>query len=107
MQLLQDVLTHCQYIVDDTKDISLDRFITSRQIQQVVERNLEIIGIAAMRIRAEAPDVFDQMYELRNSISLRNRLAHGYDDDISYEIIWETARVSIPNLIDEVHEQLN
>lgn len=81
--------------------------MVSRQIRQLVERNLEIIGIAATRIRSEAPYVFDEMYELRNSVGLRNRLAHGYDDDIRDEIIWQTVQVSIPNLMAEVNEQMD
>jgi uncharacterized protein with HEPN domain len=81
--------------------------MANRQVRHVVERNLEIIGIAAMRIRSEAPDVFDGMYELLNSVGLRNRLAHGYDDDIGDDIIWETVQVSIPNLMEEVRDQMN
>jgi uncharacterized protein with HEPN domain len=81
--------------------------MANRQVRHVVERNLEIIGIAATRIRSEAPDVFDGIYQLRNSVGLRNRLAHGYDDDISDEIIWETVQVSIPNLMEEVRDQMN
>lgn len=38
---------------------------------------------------------------LQSAISLRNRLAHGYDQDIDNHVIWRTVTVSIPRLIEE------
>lgn len=102
-QALQDIQTHCQFIVEDVTGLNQQEFSDNRLIRQAVERNLEIIGIASAIIRDENPDLFDEMEDLRHAIGLRNRLAHGYDERIDQIIIWETVQNSVPNLLRDIN----
>lgn len=67
-----------------------------------VERSIMIIGEAAARIRYSFPDVFDQIESLRPATGVRNRLAHGYDEQISDESIWTIVEVGLPALLVEL-----
>lgn len=50
--------------------------------------------------------IYNQMEALQLAIALRNRLAHGYDEDINDDLIWITVSNSIPDLLSEVQSRL-
>jgi uncharacterized protein with HEPN domain len=91
--LLEDILAHCLYIIEDTNDATYEEFETNRHMRQIAERNLIVIGIGASRIQNHFPETYNDTTMLKDAISLRNRLAHGYDRDIGYRIIWYTTKV--------------
>lgn len=105
--MLRDIKIHCQYILDDVAGISYHDFVESRVTRQAVERNLEIVGVAASTIRSDNPDLYEDIPELRRAVGLRNRLAHGYGGLIDDAIIWETVQESVPSLLREVNARLN
>ena len=67
---------------------------------------MTIVGIAAVRLRDLDEDLFSKVDELHAAIGLRNRLAHGYDDDLNDELIWQTATFSIPRLRQQIEALL-
>jgi len=73
----------------------------NRQLQQAVERNLEIIGEATRRILEIAPNI--NISNARRIVSARNRITHGYDDIDNAEI-WSIIINSLPILKEEVDE---
>ena len=104
--LLRDLRRHCLYLIEDTIDLELEGFLAQRVVRQAVERNLTVLGIIANRLREADETVYDCITELRPAIGLRNRLAHGYDDNINDEVIWETVTTSIPKLLAQIEEVL-
>jgi len=73
----------------------------NRQLQQAVERNLEIIGEATKRILEIAPDI--NISNARKIVGARNRIIHGYDDIDNTEI-WSIVINSLPILKKEIDE---
>jgi uncharacterized protein with HEPN domain len=73
----------------------------NRQLQQAVERNLEIIGEATKRILEIEPSV--NISNVRKIVGARNRITHGYDDIDNTEI-WSIAINSLPVLKKEIDE---
>jgi len=71
-------------------------------MRQAVERNLEIIGEALSRLRASDPDTAAGITHVHRIIGLRNRLAHGYDDEIEDALVWRAVQESLPALRAEV-----
>jgi uncharacterized protein with HEPN domain len=71
----------------------------NRQLQQAVERNLEIIGEAAKRILDLNPEI--NISNARKIVSARNRIIHGYDDIDNTEI-WSIIINSLPILKEEI-----
>lgn len=81
LKLIEDVVRSCQYIVEDTQGETPDTYLNDRRLRQVVERNLEIIGEALVRLRTVDPETAALITDLHRIIGLRNRLAHGYDEE--------------------------
>jgi len=75
---------------------------TTRIVRQAVERNLEIIGEGLIRLRRVDPATAHRIFHLNRIIGLRNRLAHGYDQEIDDELIWLTSQTSVPELRREI-----
>jgi len=71
----------------------------NRQLQQAVERNLEIVGEATKRILEIEPDV--NISNARRIVNARNRIIHGYDDIDTAEI-WSIVINNLPVLKQEV-----
>ena len=73
----------------------------NRQLQQAVERNLEIIGEATKRILEINPTI--NISNARKIVGARNRIIHGYDDIDNTEI-WSIVVNSLPILKKEIEE---
>ena len=76
-----------------------ENFESNRQLQQAVERNLEIIGEATKRILDIDPGI--NISDVRKIIGARNRIIHGYDD-IDITEIWSIIINSLPILKKEI-----
>lgn len=105
-KLLDDVVRSCQYIVEDTEGETLDTYLDNRRLRQVVERNLEIIGEALVRLRTADPDTAALITDHYQIIGLRNRLAHGYDEEIDDALVWRAVQESLPVLWGEAETLL-
>jgi len=103
---LDDVARSCRYIAEDTTGATLDADLHQRQMRQAVERNLEIIGEALSRLRKVDPDTAAKISDMHRIIGLRNRLAHGYDDEIEDALVWRAIQESIPVLQADVERLL-
>lgn len=99
---LDDIRRACDYIQEDVAGFSLDTYLRDRRARQLVERNLSIIGEAIARIERSDAETAEHISHRRQIKGLRNRLAHGYDDEVDHEIIWEAVHASIPALRAEV-----
>jgi uncharacterized protein with HEPN domain len=79
--------------------LSKDDFLSDRKTQQAVILNLIVLGEAATKIAAEAPEFLLAHPELpwQQMRGMRNRMAHGYFD-INLDIVWETVQASLPGL---------
>ena len=72
----------------------------NRQLQQAVERNLEIIGEATKRILEIEPNI--NISDARRIVNARNRIIHGYDDIDNAEV-WSIIINNLPVLKEEIN----
>jgi uncharacterized protein with HEPN domain len=105
--LLEDIVRACGNIAEDTVGMSLETFLARRTERQAVERNLEIIGEALIRLRSVDEETTGRIDHVGSIIGLRNRLAHGYDLEIDDEQIWETSQVWVPVLREQARSILS
>ncbi|MBK6850270.1 MAG: DUF86 domain-containing protein [Burkholderiales bacterium] len=84
---------------------SLEEYSQSPLIRAGVERQLEILGEACMRLAKLESTLFDRIPACRSAIGLRNRIIHGYDalDD---NLIRETVLAALPPLRMALHAWL-
>ena len=80
-----------------------ENYENNRQLQQAIERNIEIIGEATRRIIEIDPDI--NITDTRKIIGTRNRIIHGYDVIDNTEI-WSIIIKSLPILKNEINKML-
>lgn len=76
------------------------RFDREEATQNSIIYYLQIIGEASNAIPLDYRNLHTQI-PWRSMISMRNKLIHNYDG-IDLDIVWETATLSIPNLLGEI-----
>ncbi|MBN9215574.1 MAG: DUF86 domain-containing protein [Microbacterium sp.] len=83
-----------------------ERFFAELLLRSAVERQLEILGEALVRLRRDDPHLADRISDLRKIIGMRNILAHEYGD-IDYETVWVVVAKYIEPLIAELDRLLS
>ena len=81
------------------KDLDDDRKLLLATIKLI-----EIIGEAASKVSESCRTEKDNI-PWRDIIGMRNRTTHGYFD-VNLDIVWETVRTDLPNLIKALKEIL-
>jgi uncharacterized protein with HEPN domain len=89
------------FIMQETANCDLSTYLADRKLRQAVERNFEIMGEAARRLREDDPEKAALIPDLPEIISFRNVLAHGYDV-IRDDRVWTINTDLVPPL----HERL-
>lgn len=79
-----------------TANVSFEKFSTDQMLHDATIRQLEVLGEAANKLssdfKSNNPDL-----PLRQVISMRNFLIHGYDE-VDLQIVWDTIQQNIPEL---------
>ena len=94
---LEDADKAAEEIADFIAGTDLDGYLGNRMMQKAVERNLEIVGEAMVRLRDDSPETARRIPELKKVIGLRNVLIHKYDK-VEPERIWHS-------ILPALHEQ--
>lgn len=99
-QSLQAILTSIDNIENFIGTPKIyENYESNLQLQQAVERNLEIIGEATKRLVDINPEI--QISHTRAIINTRNKIIHGYDE-IENVQIWGIILKYLPVLRTEV-----
>jgi uncharacterized protein with HEPN domain len=95
--LVDDILDSCYKIMEYTKDLSFESFVSDSKTVDAVIRNFEIIGEAANRLPDEYKDTYPEIdwFRIRG---FRNRIIHDYFG-VDYSIVWQIKEVYLPLLI--------
>ncbi len=72
-------------------------FESDRMLRLAVEREIEIIGVAASKLSQQFRETYPEI-ALRRIIAQRNVIAHEYGD-IQLDRIWRVATERVPDLI--------
>ncbi len=65
-------------------------------------RAIEIVGEAASRVSKEEQQNYPQI-PWKNITGMRNKIIHDYFD-VDYDVVWDTVRLRIPELIAELEK---
>lgn len=99
---IEQAISEINSFIPDTKNFK--DFQKDLKTRRAVERNVEIIGEAMMRILKVNPYI--KISHTRKIVDTRNRIIHGYDS-VSEEILWGIIIKNLPDLEKEVKELLN
>jgi len=99
---LWDMLDAAKAVREFVKQRSYDDYLQDRMLRGAVERHLEIIGEAAGKISKGFREAHPEI-PWQRIIAQRNVLIHEYGD-IDHELVWKTASIHIPELIDNLEQ---
>jgi uncharacterized protein with HEPN domain len=103
-KLREDIVRVVEEIEIFCQGKNFDDFREDRGLQLIVERELEIVGEALVRLRRDHRDLADRVPDINRIIGLRNILAHGYDI-LEHEILWDIVQNKIPALKRDIQVQ--
>ena len=108
----QDYLGHILEALERIRQYTAGKteseFMASTLIQDGVLRNLGIVGEAAHRLLAEAPEFVDAHPEIpfAKIYAMRNRITHAYEE-VDLDIVWNLVLYDVPALQPKIAEALN
>lgn len=85
--------------------MSRESYVGDSRTQAAVERKFEIMGEALNRLRQTHPEIAARIPPLREVVSFRNLLIHGYAAVIP-DRVWDYAENDLPELRAKVKELL-
>lgn len=95
-----DMREYAIALTDMLRGVSLDELTRAQEKQWALERVFQIICEAANRVPQSVRERHPSI-AWHQIIGTRNRLAHEYND-VSVEILWNTAQSDIPKLIQQL-----
>lgn len=101
---LFDILDCIAAIESHTKEItSYSEFMNSRLVYRAVEREIEIISEALLRVKNLSGEVITT--DFKKIKALRNRIVHAYDN-VNHDIIWSIIKTDLFVLKEDVQKAL-
>jgi uncharacterized protein with HEPN domain len=101
---LRHMLDHAKEAVDLLAGKEKIDLASGRVLELALVRLVEIVGEAANRLSSEDQSRYPSI-PWKAIVGMRNRLVHGYDA-IDLDVLWDTVKVDLPQLIDELEQIL-
>ena len=101
LKLLEDIRSTAEALVRETATQTFEDLFRDLRFRFFVERSFEVVGEAAHRLRDEDAHTFARLSDGVKVVGTRNVIVHGYDE-IKYNLLWETLKGSVPQLLAEV-----
>jgi uncharacterized protein with HEPN domain len=102
---LWDMAEAIREIQDFVAGVSETEYLETLWLRRVVERNFEILGEAARRVSTEFQQAHPEV-DWRNTIGLRNVIAHRYEQ-VDHEILWDIVNTVLPGILAMVERILS
>ncbi len=102
-----DARNACVELETFTAGKTIEDMWSDRGLQLILRKLLEIVGEALNQASKHDPEMKVAIPNLREYVTLRNRITHGYDS-VDYAIVWRVSSREIPELravLDELLEQ--
>jgi uncharacterized protein with HEPN domain len=75
---LYDIINCSEFILELTKDKTVEDYKNDRVFRSALERELQIIGEAMLQLDRVSPEIVEEVSEHRSIIGFRHVLVHGY-----------------------------
>ena len=94
---LYDILSSCEFLLEFTRNKTVDNYIAERAFRSAVERELQIVGEALLQLDKVSPAIARQIPDYMNIIGFRHILVHGYDS-LNPATVWNVIETKLESL---------
>ncbi len=102
---LYDIVDCCKFILEMTKDKTVEDYKRDRVFRSALERELQIVGEAMLQLDNIKPEISENIAEHRNIIGFRHVLVHGYDS-LDPDTVWNVVETKINILLEQAQSLL-
>ena len=102
---LYDIVDCCKFILEMTKDKTVDDYKNDRIFRSALERELQIVGEAMLQLDNLNPEISERIAEHRNIIGFRHVLVHGYAN-LDPDTVWNVVETKVSILLEQAKAQL-
>ena len=102
---LYDIINCSEFVLQLTKDKTVDDYKNDRIFRSALERELQIIGEAMLQLDRMSPEMVEKISEHRSIIGFRHVLVHGYDS-LDPDTVWNVVETKIALLLEQAKELL-
>ena len=103
---LYDIVNCSEFVLQLTKDKTVDDYKKDRVFRSALERELQIIGEAMLQLDHISPETVDKISEHRSIIGFRHVLVHGYDS-LDPDTVWNVVETKIEILLRQARDLLS
>lgn len=100
---IEDIIRAIRFVLEYADTVDEDRFSVDHAIQNVILREVTVIGEAARRLSDDFVRAHPEV-PVPEMISMRNALVHDYDD-IRLPWVWSTIKNDLPGLLQILEQQ--
>ena len=104
-KFLYDIVDCCKFILEMTKDKTIEDYKSDRLFRSALERELQIIGEAMLQLDNINPEISEHISEHRNIIGFRHVLVHGYDS-LDPKTVWNVVETKVDILLSQAQALL-
>lgn len=102
---LYDIVNCSEFLLQLTKDKTVENYKNDRVFRSALERELQIIGEAMLQLDRVSPETVEEISEHRSIIGFRHVLVHGYDS-LDPDTVWNVVETKIAVLLNQAKELL-
>ena len=99
------IINCSEFVLQLTKDKTVDDYKNDRIFRSALERELQIIGEAMLQLDRMSPEMVEKISEHRSIIGFRHVLVHGYDS-LDPDTVWNVVETKIALLLEQAKELL-
>ena len=102
---LYDIVNCCEFVLEMTGGKSIEDYKNDRIFRSALERELQIIGEAMLRLDNVSPETAEKISQHRSIIGFRHVLVHGYAN-LDPATVWDVVETKISILLEQAKKLL-
>ena len=103
---LYDIANCCEFVLEITRNKTVEDYKNDRIFRSALERELQIIGEAILQLDNISPENAEKISQHRSIIGFRHVLVHGYAS-LDPGTVWNVVETKISVLLEQAKKLLN